>query len=166
MGDRWVYSLTHESPKKLTSIWSECWCSVTILPSSPTPDPEPSQPSAMPAAEEPEPARKDEPEWLPEATFVLQPEPNAECVQECEPASVSVIEGILVEFVGIDWNLPTLPVELLYDELDYDMMLPDLLSPLVPSSTNSSSLLDKPSSKSSSSMLVKHSSKSSSTPLY
>lgn len=79
---------------------------------------------------------------------------------------MSVIEGILVEFVGIDWNLPTLPVELLYDELDYDMMLPDLLSPLVPSSTNSSSLLDKPSSKSSSSMLVKHSSKSSSTPLY
>lgn len=84
---------------------------------SPTTDPEPSQPSAMPAAEQPEPtaaletepAIKTEPKLSPEATFFPEPEPNVESVQVCEPASLSFVEGLLVEFIGMAWSPATLP---------------------------------------------------------
>ncbi|ROK38581.1 hypothetical protein DPX16_3769 [Anabarilius grahami] len=60
------------------------------------PDPEPSQPSAMPTVKEPEPTTdpkpdpttKQESEQQPEATFVasllFEPDSNAESVQVCE----------------------------------------------------------------------------------
>lgn len=73
---------------------------------SPTPDPQPSQPSALP----PEPTADSEPkpamtiEQSPEANFITEPEPNLESVEFCELATASVIEGILVDFTGMDWS--------------------------------------------------------------
>lgn len=63
---------------------------------SPTPDPEPSQPSAIPTVKEPEPitdpkpdpTTKQESEQPPEAlvaSLLFEPDPNAESVQMCEP---------------------------------------------------------------------------------
>lgn len=57
------------------------------------------------ADSQPEPAIKTEPERLLEANFILEPELNAKSVNVCEPASASVIKGILVEFVRMDWTL-------------------------------------------------------------
>lgn len=66
---------------------------------------------------------------MPEATFVLEPEPITESEQVCELETASIIEKILVSIEGMDWS-PThtpvaerqsmnwVPKELLFDELD------------------------------------------------
>lgn len=69
-----------------------------------------------------------------------------EFVQVCEPASASVLEGILVELIGMDWSPAHTPVaevhkqsrssmELILDELDEDMFAGPK-SPLVPSKSS------------------------------
>lgn len=79
-------------------------------------------------------------------------------VQVCEPASASVIQGILVEFVGMDWSPAHTPFT--------EEIFAGLQSPLVLSSSkSSSSLLVQPSSKLPSSPMLKPSYKSSSLSL-
>lgn len=82
---------------------------------SPSPDPEHSEPSAMPTAgHKPEPtadlehkpATKIKPEQLPEAMFVPEAEPES----VFEPATASVTEGTLVEFVSMDWSPAHTPI--------------------------------------------------------
>lgn len=52
------------------------------------------------ADSEPEPAMRTDPERLLKAEFIPEPEPNAEFVGVCEPATASVVKGILVESSG------------------------------------------------------------------
>lgn len=110
------------------------------------------------ADSQPEPTTKSESEWSPEAVFIPEPEPNVESVQVCEPATVSIIEGILLEFIKMDWipshtpateahKLSLVAEELLYDELDEEVSSM-LQSTVVPSSFKSTKPpLVKPSTK-------------------
>lgn len=69
-------------------------------------------------------------------------------VQVCEPATVPVVEGILVEFIGMDWSTAHTPIpqvhtqswvaeELMFNELDEELFAV-LQSPVVTSSSKSS----------------------------
>lgn len=44
------------------------------------------------------------PDQTPEAIFVLEPEPILESDQVWDPAQASIIEGVLVEFGGMEWS--------------------------------------------------------------
>lgn len=123
---------------------------------------EPSQPAALPTAEQTEP------------TADSEPEPKAKSDQVHEPATVSVTEGILVEFAGMDWSPAHTTVAEVHAkswvstdlfELDEEIFS-GLLLPLVQSSPKStSSMLVQPSSKSSPTSVSSSSTKSVSSPL-
>lgn len=59
---------------------------------SPTMDPE-LEPTSMPT-----------PEPSPEHNIALEPESNSKSDQVSEPAILSVLMGVLVEFKGMDWS--------------------------------------------------------------
>ncbi len=102
--------------------------------SSPTPDPEPSQPSPSrctecspepTAAAEPEPAAITEPTPLKVTEPLIAPEPGLNATdQVCEPATPCVV-GIIVEIEGMEDNpahTPTTEGELLLDSEPFDSL--------------------------------------------
>lgn len=134
---------------------------------SPTLDPEPSQPPPTPCTDPMSEVIADgEPTMIPEAAPELEAEPNGHSNQVHEPATSSVPVGVLVEYEGMEWSPTTSEGELhlasgkYYEDLEEDIPR-NVPFPLVPPSSKfPASLLVLPRSESPLSPLVLPSSKS------